>query len=205
MTTTETKNSDGSIVMGENLRQNVLLATAGTIETPETLKSSKIEIALSDTSSDTDKETTPKKRFWKNLFNLRENLVKNKNTACVTSVLNKCDEKSLNSACVIGSATSLSKRNKNQIDDDKTQHHDAHNLDDTGDCISELIGHIGKWQIVWVTFLILFQVPSAFHIFAFMFQVIKDKHEKIKNYECNCECRKHDQNEKKVRKNQSNI
>lgn len=160
--TTELKNSDG--LVGENLRQNVLLAAT----TPETLKSSKIDIALSDGDSDSDKDGTKKKSFWKNLFSVRENLVKSKNTACVTSLSNKCDEKSLN---VSGNATS--KRTKNQIDADKIQikHNDPHSLDDTGDCISELIGHIGTYQIVWVIFLIMFQVPSAFHIFSFMFQV----------------------------------
>lgn len=164
--TSEQKNSDGLVVSGENLRQNVLLA----IPIPETLKSSKIDISSSD--SDSHKGTS-KKSFWKNLFNLRENLVKNKNNACVTNLSNKCDEKSLNRAGIIGSATSLSKRTKNQIDADKSQmrHNDPHDIDDSGDCISELIGHIGLWQVVWVIFLIMFQVPSAFHIFSFMFQV----------------------------------
>lgn len=169
----ETKNSDGLVASRENLRQNVLLAASGTIDTPETLKCSKIDIAISDSNSDTDRET-PKLGFWKNVFNLRENLVKNKNRAIVTNLTSKCDEKSINSACIIGSATSLSKRTKNQIDGDGGQkrHNDPHSLDDTGDCISELIGHIGLWQVVWVVFLIMFQVPSAFHIFSFMFQVI---------------------------------
>lgn len=178
--TLEPKDSDGLVVVGENLRQNVLLATARTIDMTDTMKSSKIEIAPSDpSSSDTGKET-PKKSFWKNVFNVRENLVRNKNTPCVTSVLNKCEEKSLNSACVIGSATSLSKHTKNQIDTDKShaRQHDSHNLDDTGDCISELIGHIGLWQVVWVIFLVMFQVPSSLHIFSFIFQVISQKFSK---------------------------
>lgn len=171
--TTEPKNSDGMVASGENLRQNVLLATAGTIDTPEALKTSKIDIALSDSNSDIENEMN-KKSCWKNLFHLRENLVKSKNKACVTNLTSKCDEKSLNSVCVVGSATSLSKRSKNQIDGDKiqTRQTDPHSLDDTGDCISELIGHIGLWQVVWVIFLIMFQIPSAFHIFSFMFQVI---------------------------------
>lgn len=166
--TSELKNSDGLVVSGENLRQNVLLAAS----TPETLKNSKIDIALSDSDGDLGKEMS-KKSFWKNVFNLRENLVKNKNNACVTSLSTKCDEKSRNSAGIIGNATSLSKRKINKIDADKSQmrQNDSHSLDDTGDCISELIGHIGLWQLVWVIFLIMFQVPSAFHIFSFMFQV----------------------------------
>lgn len=171
--TSESKKSDGLVSSGENLRQNVLLATSRTIDTPDTLKASKIDIALSESNSDIENETN-KNSFWQNLFNFRENLVKTKNTACVTNLTSKCDEKSLNSVCIVGSATSLSKRSKNQIDADKRQtfHNDPHNLDDTGDCISELIGHIGLWQLVWVIFLILFQVPSAFHIFSFIFQVI---------------------------------
>lgn len=173
--TSEPKISDGLVGSGENLRQNVMLAASGTtaIDTPDTLKSSRIDIALSDSSGDLEKEST-KSGFWQNVFHLRENLVKSKNKACVTNLTQKRDEKSLNNSCIIGSITSLSKRSKHQIDGDKSQtkHNDSHNLDDTGDCISELIGHIGLWQVVWVIFLIMFQVPSAFHIFSFMFQVI---------------------------------
>lgn len=166
--TSELKSSDGLVASGTNLRQNVLLAAS----TPESLKNSKIDIG-SDGDSDMGKQTA-KKSFWQNVFNMRESLVKSKNNACVTSNLaHKCDEKSLSTTCVVDNATSQSKRRKNQIDADKnqTRHQDHHSLDDTGDCISELIGHIGLWQIVWVIFLIMFQVPSAFHIFSFMFQV----------------------------------
>lgn len=170
--TSEPKSSDGLVASGENLRQNVLLAASGTIDTPDTLKSSRIDMG-SESSGDLEKDST-RNGFWHNVFNLRESLVKNKNKACVTNLTQKRDEKSLNNSCIIGSVTSLSKRTKNPIDADKIQikHNEPHSLDDTGDCISELIGHIGLWQVVWVIFLIMFQVPSAFHIFSFMFQVI---------------------------------
>lgn len=168
--TSELRNNDGLVAAGENLRQNVLLAASGTIDTPDTMKSSKIDITIPEPNGDSESTKTS---IWQNMFNLRENLVKSKNNACVTNLTHKCDEKSLNSSCIIDSAASLSKPSKNQIDTDKNgQHNDPHSLDDTGDCISELIGHIGPWQIVWVSFLIIFQVPSAFHIFSFMFQVI---------------------------------
>lgn len=169
----EPKSSDGLVASGENLRQNVLLAASGTIDTSDTLKSSRIDISLSDSSDDLDKDST-KSGFWQNVFNLREHLVKSKNKACVTNLSPKSDNKSLNNSCIIGSVTSLSKRTKLQIESDnnQTKHYDSHNLDDTGDCISELIGHIGLWQVIWVIFLVMFQVPSAFHIFSFMFQVI---------------------------------
>lgn len=167
----EMRSSDGLVSSGENLRQNVLLAASGTIDTVETLKSSKVDIALSESSDDSEKDST-KNSFWHNVFHLRETLVKNKNKACVTKA-QKFDEKSLSNTCVKGSASSLSKRSKIQIDTEKQQprHSDVHSLDDTGDCISELIGHIGPWQVLWVIFLISFQIPSAFHIFSFMFQV----------------------------------
>lgn len=172
---TEVRNNDGLMASGENLRQNVLLAASGTIDTPETVKCSKIDITISESNGDSEKEST-KNTIWQNVFNLREHLVKNKNSACVTNLRHKCDEKSLSSSCAIGSATSLSKPSKNQIDTEKCakkqKHNDPHSLDDSGDCISELIGHIGLYQIIWVAFLIMFQVPSAFHIFSFMFQVI---------------------------------
>jgi hypothetical protein len=45
-------------------------------------------------------------------------------------------------------------------------------FDDTeSDVISDLIGHIGKWQLVWAFVLCLFQFPSTFHIFSWVFQV----------------------------------
>lgn len=45
-------------------------------------------------------------------------------------------------------------------------------FDDTdSDVISDLIGHIGKWQLFWAFILCLFQFPSTFHIFSLVFQV----------------------------------
>lgn len=167
--------SDGLVGSGENLRQNVLLAASGTIDKSDTMKrDSHIDIAPSDSDSDLDKESTKKTSFWQRVFNLRENLVKTKSSACVAS--GQHDEKPLNKSCNIGSSiTSLSTRSKGHNNAEKiqiTHQPDApHGLEDTGDCISELIGHIGWWQVAWVTFLIMFQIPSAFHIFSFMFQV----------------------------------
>lgn len=43
--------------------------------------------------------------------------------------------------------------------------------DDTTDIISDYIGHYGWWQFFWTFLLGLFQCPSTFHIFAFVFQV----------------------------------
>lgn len=43
--------------------------------------------------------------------------------------------------------------------------------DDEGDAISKFIGHYGLYQLFWTVCIILFQVPSSFHIFSFMFQV----------------------------------
>lgn len=39
------------------------------------------------------------------------------------------------------------------------------------DIISNNIGHFGLWQFIWTFLLSLFQVPTTFHIFAFVFQV----------------------------------
>lgn len=43
--------------------------------------------------------------------------------------------------------------------------------DGDSDVISDLIGHIGKWQLIWAFILCLFQFPSTFHIFSLVFQV----------------------------------
>lgn len=39
------------------------------------------------------------------------------------------------------------------------------------DILSNYIGHYGKWQFYWTFVLCLFQLPSTFQIFAFVFQV----------------------------------
>lgn len=41
------------------------------------------------------------------------------------------------------------------------------------DIISNYIGHYGKWQFYWTFVLCLFQLPSTFQIFAFVFQVFR--------------------------------
>lgn len=162
-----------SVNSGENLRQNVLLAASGTIG--DTENSSKID--LSTINTDTLKDPM-KNGFWQNMINLRESFCKSNRK--VSDLSNQCGEnvKRLSNTCVIGSISSLTKSHKNQIECDKSQlnnnnnkNDNNHNFEDTGDCISELIGHIGLWQVVWVIFLIMFQIPSAFHIFSFMFQV----------------------------------
>lgn len=49
------------------------------------------------------------------------------------------------------------------------------------DVISSYIGHYGWWQFYWTFLLGLFQCPSTFHIFVFVFQVSFDQ---IKLYIC---------------------
>lgn len=45
--------------------------------------------------------------------------------------------------------------------------------DDDGDSdvISELIGHIGPWQLFWAVIMCFYQFPTTFHIFCLVFQV----------------------------------
>lgn len=43
--------------------------------------------------------------------------------------------------------------------------------DGYSDVISELIGHIGPWQLFWAFIMCLFQFPTTFHIFCLVFQV----------------------------------
>ncbi|XP_059619763.1 organic cation transporter protein-like isoform X1 [Phlebotomus argentipes] len=51
-----------------------------------------------------------------------------------------------------------------------TQSNDSAQEDNNSDIVSELTGHIGKWQLMWAFFLSLFQFPSTFHLFAFVFE-----------------------------------
>lgn len=43
--------------------------------------------------------------------------------------------------------------------------------DGDSDVISELIGHIGPWQLFWAVMMCLYQFPTTFHIFCLVFQV----------------------------------
>uniref|UniRef100_A0A1B0CZU8 Major facilitator superfamily (MFS) profile domain-containing protein n=1 Tax=Phlebotomus papatasi TaxID=29031 RepID=A0A1B0CZU8_PHLPP len=47
---------------------------------------------------------------------------------------------------------------------------DAEEEDNNSDVISDLTGHIGKWQLIWAIVLSLFQFPSTFHLFSFVFE-----------------------------------
>lgn len=50
----------------------------------------------------------------------------------------------------------------------------AEEEDCDSDVISAYIGHYGWWQFYWTFLLGLFQCPSTFHIFVFVFQVSFD-------------------------------
>lgn len=54
------------------------------------------------------------------------------------------------------------------VSDDKD---DEDEDDGDSDVISELIGHIGSWQLFWAFMMCLFQFPTTFHIFCLVFQV----------------------------------
>lgn len=43
--------------------------------------------------------------------------------------------------------------------------------DGDSDVVSELIGHIGPWQLFWAIIMCLYQFPTTFHIFCLVFQV----------------------------------
>lgn len=42
---------------------------------------------------------------------------------------------------------------------------------ENSDIISDLLGHFGWWQFIWTLTLSLFQFPSTFHLFSFVFEV----------------------------------
>ncbi|XP_055695061.1 organic cation transporter protein [Lutzomyia longipalpis] len=57
------------------------------------------------------------------------------------------------------------KNHKIQICDEPTKEEDSNS-----DVISDLTGHFGKWQLMWTFLLSLFQLPSTFHLFSFVFE-----------------------------------
>lgn len=140
------------VTTGENLRQNVLLVA-------ETMHAPKI---TDDADADSSKPPI-KPDLWQSVVNISDHLCKQQTkSATDLNAATPAADKRLSKASVIEiKLPATSKQNGR----------DSHNFADTGDCISELIGHIGLWQLVWVIFLIMFQVPAAFHLFSFMFQV----------------------------------
>lgn len=121
---------------------------------------------MTTTTTPTPKTTDPvdenakdamKYGFWQNLINFRENMSKGGSGMPMPSPMEGSDSGELKPRHSVKSNGS-GRRKFGANDDD-------------GDCISELIGHTGLWQFTWSIVLILFQVPPAFHIFAFVFQV----------------------------------
>lgn len=43
--------------------------------------------------------------------------------------------------------------------------------DDNSDVLSNFLGHYRRWSFVWTFLLSLFQIPTTFHLFMFVFQV----------------------------------
>lgn len=134
---------------GENLRQNVLLV-AGSMG--DKLNASKSDLNSVKKSSKPD--------LWQSVVNLSDHLCKHQKSSTVDLSNSESGKRYSNSSVL-----------EVKLPEPKRNDRDSHNFEDAGDCISELIGHIGLWQVAWVAFLIMFQVPSAFHIFSFMFQV----------------------------------
>lgn len=108
-------------------------------------------------SVDENAKDAMKYGFWQNLINFRENMSKGASVMPSPSSMDVSDLTEAKPRHSVKSSGSM--RRKVGADDDD------------GDCISELIGHTGLWQFTWSIVLILFQVPPAFHIFAFVFQV----------------------------------
>ncbi|KAH8416958.1 hypothetical protein KR222_000209 [Zaprionus bogoriensis] len=44
-------------------------------------------------------------------------------------------------------------------------------LDDDSDVLSNFLGHYSKWSFLWTFLLCIFQLPTTFHLFMFVFQV----------------------------------
>lgn len=113
---------------------------------------------IASTSEKSTSPDSPKFGFWQNLINMRESLSKGVNEKISISSRRE-------------SETTKASPRSSQLST-RSGHSKKVGVDDEdGDCISDLIGHTGVWQFTWSFVLILFQVPSAFHIFSFVFQV----------------------------------
>lgn len=129
---------------GVNLRANVLLAADTSVPIGDDSKASPTPDLAGDKHS-----------FWQNVINFREKMSH--------SIGIEMPGKS-------GQVKTISGQIGDGIDSGNRTGDDGTD-EDTGDAISELIGHMGRWQLFWSIVLIMFQVPSSFQIFVFMFQV----------------------------------
>lgn len=57
------------------------------------------------------------------------------------------------------------------IDEDQQETTTADDQIENTDVISDILGHFGWWQFIWALTLSLFQFPSTFHLFSFVFEV----------------------------------
>lgn len=125
--------------------------------TTTTVATTTASAKTADTVDEIAKDTM-KYGFWQNLINFRENMSKDASALPLPSPTDG------------GDAIEVSKP-RHSVKSSGSIRRKVGADDDDGDCISELIGHTGLWQFTWSIVLILFQVPPAFHIFAFVFQV----------------------------------
>lgn len=79
---------------------------------------------------------------------------------------NDNNEKSNSNTTVVEVTTEVQQQEQEQ---DQTQQ-DTDQIENT-DAISDLLGHFGWWQFIWTVTLSLFQFPSTFHLFSFVFEV----------------------------------
>lgn len=159
MTDENVVTSNISANASDELRSVQAAAVSPSTSMPVTDTTKTMTTATAD-SVDENAKDTMKYGFWQNLINFRESMSKGASVVDIPLPSPTHDSDSIE-AKPRHSAKSSGPVRRRKVGAN----------DDDGDCISELIGHTGLWQFTWSIVLILFQVPPAFHIFAFVFQV----------------------------------
>lgn len=77
------------------------------------------------------------------------------------------DEKKNNNSTTVVEVTN----EVQMVDEDQQETTAANDQIENTDVISDILGHFGWWQFIWALTLSLFQFPSTFHLFSFVFEV----------------------------------
>lgn len=102
----------------------------------------------------------------------RQNQQQQNNTTTTTNDEKQNNNNNSNSTVVeVTTEVTTEDQDQQQEQDTTTNNEEIENTD----VISDLLGHFGWWQFIWCVTLSLFQFPSTFHLFSFVFEVRLDR------------------------------
>lgn len=96
-----------------------------------------------------------------------DNITKKRQSQLQQQQTNDKDNNANSTVVEVTTEVSTEEQNQEQ-EQDQTQ--DNEQIENT-DVISDILGHFGWWQFIWTLTLSLFQFPSTFHLFSFVFEV----------------------------------